>query len=60
MLTRWVVGPTLGDANGGIMILSQEVCPWHIAFGFGRLGKYNKPYSINIISLITSIYLDWI
>ena len=35
---RWIVGPGSGDAHGGIFILSQEKCPWNIAFGFGRLG----------------------
>ena len=39
LIYRWVVGPKLNEAHGGIMILSQKKCPWNIAFGFGRLGK---------------------
>ena len=39
---RWIVGPKMEDAFGGIFILSTEKCPWNIAFGFGRLGKNMK------------------
>lgn len=36
-IERWIVGPKMEDAFGGIFILSTEKCPWNIAFGFGRL-----------------------
>jgi len=39
-IERWIVGPKQDDAlNAGIFILSQEICPWDMSFGFGRLDQ---------------------
>ncbi|XP_059098290.1 uncharacterized protein LOC131892433 isoform X1 [Tigriopus californicus] len=29
-IERWVVGPMIGEAEGGILFLTQEMCPWKI------------------------------
>ena len=40
---RWVVGPRLEFANGGLMILTEVVCPWRIEFGGGKFDQSYIP-----------------
>lgn len=37
---RWVIGPTIGDENGGFVVLSEEPCPWKIDFGRDAVNTY--------------------
>lgn len=39
---RWVIGPQIGDENGGFVMLSEEVCPWNIDFDETDMYYYDK------------------
>ncbi|XP_040571204.1 uncharacterized protein [Lepeophtheirus salmonis] len=46
-IERWIVGPRIGDSEGGLMFLSAHKCPWEIdftykdrAYFFGKM-EYN-------------------
>lgn len=37
---RWVIGPTIGDENGGVVVLNGKKCPWKIDFGRSDVEVY--------------------
>ena len=43
-LERWIIGNELGNAVGGIMIMSSEVCPWDINFKRSDVYFYFKKH----------------
>lgn len=41
-MERWVVGPTIADASGGVVMMSEEKCPWKIDFGDIDMYYYDR------------------
>ena len=41
-LERWIIGHEIGDAEGGVVILTNEKCPWDINFEKVDTYFYNK------------------
>lgn len=39
---RWVIGPKIGDENGGLVLLSKDVCPWDINVDTTDVYFYDK------------------